>query len=169
MFPGFLVGLFGGMAAAKLAHACRSRGGCGTGFRDGCHGDDARRGCDGDDARRGFRGPWGGPFGGRPPLFHLIHDLNLSRDQWHQVHDILHDLRDTFAQGRADMRASVNPLLGVLAAESFDAAAAETVARGHDATYGRVRGAALTALGRLHAILTPDQRARLRDLLAQRQ
>ncbi len=95
----------------------------------------------------------------------MIHELNLTPEQWHQGHDILHDLRHTLRQGREDLRSSLGPVLSVLAAPDFDQARAEEVARQHDASFGRVRKDALAALERLHRLLTPEQRQRLQRFL----
>jgi Spy/CpxP family protein refolding chaperone len=159
MFHGFLLGVLGGIVAAKLASHCR-RGGCGDG-----PGGSFRRGCGG-----GFGpGPGFGPGFGRFGFFRLVHELNLSPEQWQKGRDILFELRQSLREGRDDLRGSLGPLLSILANGEFDAGRAEELAKQHDASFGRVRKNALSALERLHRLLTPEQRERLRRFVAETQ
>jgi Spy/CpxP family protein refolding chaperone len=152
MFHGFLFGVIGGIAAAKLWKSCR-HGGCGS-WRD---------------MRGGGCGPSGSGLGGRFVFFRLIHELHLTPEQWQQGHEILHELRGNFQKGREDLRSSLGPLLSILAASEFDAKKAEEVAHQHDDAFGRVRANALSALERFHRILTPEQRLRLQRFIAEEQ
>jgi len=152
MFHGFFLGVLGGFAAAKLASSCRSGGGW---ERSHCGGFSAVRG-------HGCGAGWGGRF----TLFRLAHELNLTPEQWHKGRDILLDLRGSVRQGREELRSSLGPLLSILAASEFNAAAAEELARQHDALFGRMRKSALDALAELHRLLTSEQRERLRRFVA---
>jgi Spy/CpxP family protein refolding chaperone len=160
MFHGFFLGILGGIVAAKLASRCRRGGGCG----DGSGGFTSRGGRCG-----GSYGPGFGPGFGRFGFFRLVHELNLSPEQWQQGRDILFELRQSLREGRDDLRGSLGPLLSILANGEFDATRAEEVARQHDASFGRVRKNALGALERLHRMLTPEQRERLRRFVAETQ
>jgi len=169
MFHGFFLGILGGIVAAKLASRCRRSGGCGDGgsgwsFR-------GRHGCGGSygpGPGSGF-GPGFGPGFGRFGFFRLVHELNLSPEQWQQGRDILFELRQSLREGRDDLRGSLGPLLSILANGEFDPARAEEVAKQHDASFGRVRKNAIAALERLHRLLTPEQRDRLRRFVAETQ
>jgi Spy/CpxP family protein refolding chaperone len=163
MFHGFFLGILGGIVAAKLASRCRRGGGCGDGssgwsFR-------GRHGCGGSYGPGSGFGPGFGRFG----FFRLVHELHLSPEQWQQGRDILFELRQSLREGRDDLRGSLGPLLSILASGEFDAARAEEVAKQHDVSFGRVRKNAIVALERLHRLLTPEQRERLRRFVAETQ
>lgn len=167
MFHGFFLGILGGIVAAKIASRCRRGGGCG----DGSSGGSFRGGrCGGSfSPGPGGFGPGFGPDFGRFGFFRLVHELNLSPEQWQQGRDILFELRQSLREGRDDLRGSLGPLLSILANGDFDATRAEEVAKQHDASFGRVRKNALSALERLHRLLTPEQRERLRRFVAETQ
>jgi Spy/CpxP family protein refolding chaperone len=96
------------------------------------------------------RGPWG-----------LLRALELDPRQRHDLRGLFYELRETAAgmRGRDDwMR-----LVEALAQPSFDRAKVEAVAAEKTAAFERLRGQAISAIERAHAILRPDQRAKLAD------
>ncbi len=156
MFHGFLLGVLGGVAAAKLWHGCR-RGdaeghGFGAGFACGNH----FAGCRGE-----------GAFRGRFEMFRLMRELQLTPEQWQSGQEILRDLRSSLQAGRTELRSSLTPLLTLLSETEFDAARAEELAHLQDASYAKVRKEALDALSRLHALLSTTQRERLRRFVSE--
>lgn len=160
MFHGFFLGILGGAVAAKLW----SRGRCGSG--GGCgHGHGGREGW-GPGWRHRHGWGRGGGFGGFG-LFGLLRELNLSPEQWQKGQEILRELRGTLHEGKEELRSSAGPLLSILATEEWNPAKAEEVAKQHDALFGRVRGSGLSALERLHQLLTPEQRERLRRFVSE--
>lgn len=159
MFHGFFLGILGGAVAAKLWSRGRfGRGGCGADGGSGC----------GPGGWRGRRHGWGrgAGFGGFG-MFGLLRELNLSPEQWQKGQEILRELRGTLHQGKDELRGSAGPLLSILATAEWNAARAEEVAKQHDALFGRVRANWLSALERLHSLLTPEQRERLRRFVAE--
>ena len=165
MFPGFLFGILGGMAAAKIVTHLRG-GGCGSyDNAGGCGGRGGWR--RGGWHRHGFGGHAG--FGGFGPwaFFGMVRELELSPQQWRAAQEIFWDLKQTFRKARYSLHESVDPVLSILSEQTFDRARAETVAKQRDASYAQIRDAVLLALERLHAVLTPEQRARLQVLIAE--
>lgn len=160
MFHGFFLGILGGAVAAKLWSRGRFGGGGGCGTDGG--------GCGRGGWRGGHRHGWGrgAGFGGFG-LFGLLHELNLSPEQWQKGQEILRELRGTLHEGKAELRGSAGPLLRILATEEWNGARAEEVAKQHDALFGRVRANGLSALERLHRLLTPEQRERLRRFVSE--
>ena len=94
--------------------------------------------------------PWG-----------LLRALELDGDQREQLRDLFHEVRRS-ARGlrqRDDWRR----LVDVLASPRFDRAKAESVAAEKQAAFERLKAQILSALEQAHAVLRPEQRARLAD------
>jgi Spy/CpxP family protein refolding chaperone len=102
----------------------------------------------------------GGGFGVRRPLRWLAHKLELDDDQTAELATILDDLKTERAQAEVDQRRSMAAFADAVASDTFDAArAAEGGAtRVHSAE--QLRQAVERALGRIHALLRPEQRRR---------
>jgi Spy/CpxP family protein refolding chaperone len=131
--------------------------------------------------QHGFRGmsasapPWAwegedmGPrpdgFGVRRPLRFLAYKLELDEKQIAQLARILDELKTERAQAEVDDRRSQGDLADAVAAEPFDAAKAASGADRRVETAKRLRDAVVRALQQLHAILTPEQRAKLAYLM----
>jgi Spy/CpxP family protein refolding chaperone len=125
---------------------------------------------------RGRGQPWGAPGGGeeegfgggfgvRRPLRFLAHQLGLDERQVAELARVLDDLKTERAQAEVDRRRTVAAFADALAGEAFDTAKA---AEGGDLrvrSAERLRTAVLHALGRMHAILNAEQRARLAYLI----
>ena len=107
----------------------------------------------------------GGSFGVRRPLRFLAYKLELEDHQVTELAAILAELKTERAQAAVDERRSVAALADVIAAEAFDAdkAGAATGERVKSAEV--VQKAVAKALGRIHALLEPEQRTKLAYLL----
>ena len=113
----------------------------------------------------GGGGPGGGPFGVRRPLRFLAYKLELDDAQITKLAEILSELKTERAQAAVDDRRALAAFADAVAAETFDAAKA-----GEGASM-RARGAeqlsrtVVAALGRIHALLSPEQRSRFAYLI----
>jgi hypothetical protein len=109
--------------------------------------------------------PEGGGFGVRRPLRFLAYKLELDEQQVNELAKILNELKTERAQAEVDQRRTVAAFADALAGEQFDDAKAGEGAtlRVHSAE--RLKNAVTTALGRIHAILSPEQRNRLAYLI----
>jgi len=106
-----------------------------------------------------------GSFGVRRPLRFLAHKLDLDERQVAELARILDELKTERAQAEVDRRRTVAALADAVGSDAFDAAKA---AEGGDLrvkSAERLRNAVLKALERIHAILNPEQRARLAYLI----
>jgi Spy/CpxP family protein refolding chaperone len=116
-----------------------------------------------DDGEFGPGG--GGAFGVRRPLRFLAYKLQLDDTQVGQLAQILSELKTERAQSAVDHRRTVSAFADAVAAESFDAARAAEGAELRLKSAERLRDAVVKALGAIHALLRPDQRARLAYLI----
>jgi Spy/CpxP family protein refolding chaperone len=107
----------------------------------------------------------GGPFGVRRPLRFLAQKLELSQKQVDDLAKVLSDLKTERAQVAVDQRRTTSAFADAIAEDTFDAAKVESVANERVKSQERLRGALVSALRRIHALLTPDQRSRLAYLL----
>ncbi len=119
---------------------------------------------------RGFSegGPeegFGGGFGVRRPLRFLAHQLGLDERQVADLARILDDLKTERAQAEVDRRRTIAALADALAGDTFDAAKAAEAGELRVQSAARLRDAVITALGRMHTALNPEQRARLAYLI----
>jgi Spy/CpxP family protein refolding chaperone len=143
--------------------------GCGADFGRAAHGDDAWRG-------RGESGQWahrfgedgselGGAFGVRRPLRYLAYKLRLDDDQVSELARILDELKTERAQAEVDRRRSLGAFADALGEASFDRDRAFEGASLRVQSATRLRDAVVAALGKLHSLLDPEQRARLAYLI----
>ena len=144
---------------------CRPSAGCGTGTWS--RWDDTARGRwddrhaspgEGDDLG-------GGAFGVRRPLRFLAFKLGLDERQVSELARILNALKTERAQAEVDARRTMAGLADAVEAVSFDAKAAAEAAAVRVRSAERLRDAVTKALGELHALLDPEQRARLAYLI----
>jgi Spy/CpxP family protein refolding chaperone len=122
--------------------------------------------------RRWSHGGWeashddgGGAFGVRRPLRFLAYKLELDEKQVGELAKILNELKTERAQADVDQRRTVAAFADALGAEAFDAAKAGEAADLRVKTAERLKQAVTTALARIHAILSPDQRQQLAYLI----
>lgn len=107
----------------------------------------------------------GGSFGVRRPLRFLAYKLDLDEGQVTELAAILHDLKTERAQADVDNRRTTSALADAVASESFDEAKAQSAAGERVKSTERVQAAVTRALGRIHALIRPEQRAKLAYLL----
>ena len=107
----------------------------------------------------------GGSFGVRRPLRFLAYKLDLDEGQVTELAAILHDLKTERAQADVDHRRTTSALADAVASESFDEAKAQSAAGERVKSTERVQAAVTRALGRIHALIRPEQRAKLAYLL----
>lgn len=115
-----------------------------------------------DDAPFGFGG---GHFGVRRPLRFLAYRLDLDDAQVAELAKILDEIKTERAQAAVDHRRALSAFADAIAGESFDEAKARSGAEIRLQSATRLRDAVVTALGRLHRLLEPEQRARLAYLV----
>jgi len=151
---------------AAFWHA-RRHGSCGEGASFGSHGGGpwhgGRHGHSHGDGGGDDLG--GGNFGVRRPLRFLAYKLDLEDAQVTELAAILAELKTERAQAAVDERRSTTALADVIAAETFDPAKAKSVTGDRVRSTERVEEAVAKALGRIHALLKPEQRVKLAYLL----
>lgn len=168
MFPGFFSWYqrhhHGQAEACHLNQGCGQdavrHSGCGPrsasfggpGFRGG-----ASRGADCDQDSGGF--------GVRRPLRFLAYKLELEEAQVAQLAAILDALKTERAQAAVDHRRTIAAFAEAIDAEVLDAAKVKACGDIRVQSAERLRDAVGTALGKLHAMLDPEQRRRLSYLL----
>jgi Spy/CpxP family protein refolding chaperone len=107
----------------------------------------------------------GGGFGVRRPLRFLAFKLDLKDPQVTELAAILSDLKTERAQAAVDHRRTTASLADAVAAESFDEAKVKAAADQRVKSDEVVQAAVVRALGRIHALLEPEQRSKLAYLL----
>ena len=122
--------------------------------------------------RREWRRAWaygmaggGGAFGVRRPLRFLAYKLQLEEAQIGELAKILDEIKTERAQAAVDHRRALSTFADAISGEVFDRAKAEGGAKMRLDSADRLRAAVVTALGRLHELLDPSQRARLAYLI----
>ena len=144
-------------------HDWRSHAGCGSG------GWRSHRDPDGWNERQAAPGDFGefgaGAFGVRRPLRFLAYKLHLDEHQVAELARILNVLKTERAQAEVDARRAMAGLADAVAGATFDPQAAGDAATVRVRSAERLRDAVLKALADLHALLDPDQRARLAYLI----
>jgi len=149
---------------ARRSAACGEGVGCGPqGGGHGWHGHGhgeryEAAGGGGDDVG-------GGGFGVRRPLRYLAFKLDLSEAQVTELAAILSELKTERAQAAVDHRRTTSALAEAVAAESFDEAKVKGAAGQRVKSDELVQAAVVRALGRIHALLSPEQRSKLAYLL----
>ncbi len=137
MIP-FILGAVGGFTAVRLIHRFRARGHWHHGH--GHH-----------------------HFG--PRGFFALRRLGLDRAQREQVRSIFGDVKRTLHEARADRARGFRAAARAVSDPAFDRARVEAEADRFGEAFTRVRAAVVDGLERVHAVLTPEQRERLRDLM----
>jgi Spy/CpxP family protein refolding chaperone len=151
----------------------RHHGGCGEGEGFGPHAGFGHR-----HGPPGHHGPFGGGpggggeddaggggFGVRRPLRFLAFKLELDDSQVTELAAILDELKIERAQAAVDHRRTTSALADAVGAESFDENKAREATGERVKSADRVQAAVARALGRIHALLEPEQRAKLAYLL----
>lgn len=118
----------------------------------------------GEDDAAGF-GFGGGSFGVRRPLRYLSYKLELDEAQVSELARILDEIKTERAQAAVDHRRALAAFADAISGEAFDREKAEAGAKLRLESADRLRVAVVTALGRLHDLLRPEQRSRLAYLI----
>jgi Spy/CpxP family protein refolding chaperone len=115
-----------------------------------------------DPGQFGFAG---GSFGVRRPLRFLAYKLQLDEKQVGDLARILDEIKTERAQAAVDHRRAISVFADAIEGDVFDEAKAGSGAELRLESAKRLRGAVLSALGRLHKLLDSEQRARLAYLI----
>ncbi|MEO8381291.1 MAG: periplasmic heavy metal sensor [Acidobacteriota bacterium] len=107
-------------------------------------------------------------FGLLGHLRHVRQQLDLTDQQAEQIRTIAADLRAQNAQYRDQLRGGRKGVADVLLANPADVAAAQAVLDQRAATERLVKQNRLNATAKALGVLSADQRARLRTLIAER-
>lgn len=107
----------------------------------------------------------GGPFGVRRPLRFLAWKLELQEAQVSEMAAILDALKIERAQAAVDDRRVLSAFADLVAGESFDESKAGEVVELRARSAERLQQQVVKALGRIHALLEPEQRARFAYLI----
>lgn len=107
----------------------------------------------------------GGGFGVRRPLRFLAWRLQLDETQVTEFAKILSDLKTERAQGEVDDRRALTAFADAVSGESFDEAKAKAAADERVKSLERIQVQVVHALGRIHALLQPEQREKLAYLI----
>jgi Spy/CpxP family protein refolding chaperone len=118
--------------------------------------------------RRRFRGRFHGRprFGGPGRLFWLMRELELDRRQKREIWQVVSDVRHAIGELRFGKLQSLDVVADAIASETFDRATVEAEAARQGDVFAQARARVIAALERIHAILTPEQRERLRFILS---
>ena len=146
MFPAMM----GGWWHEHRRGCCEGFGrghGRGFGMHGGGHGDD------------------GASFGVRRPLRYLAYRLQLDERQTAELARILDELKTERAQVTVDERRAASAFADALAADALDAGKLGEAAASRVRSAERLRDAVVTALGRIHGLLDPEQRKHLAFLI----
>jgi Spy/CpxP family protein refolding chaperone len=115
------------------------------------------------------RGHWGdgseGGFGVRRPLRVLAYKLGLDDKQIAELARLLDEVKTERAQAEVDDRRTLAEFADALAGDAFDTAKATSAGDRRVASATKLRDAVLRFLQQIHAILNPEQRARLAYLI----
>ena len=101
----------------------------------------------------------------RRPLRFLAHKLDLDEKQVSELAHLLNELKTERAQAAVDHRRTVAGFADVIAGETFDEVKAGAVAAERVKSADRLREALVKALGRIHALLRVEQRAKFAYLI----
>jgi Spy/CpxP family protein refolding chaperone len=158
MYPGFI--------PRWRSQRCESRARAGAGYGEaeprGWHRGFASAAGEEESGQFGFGG---GAFGVRRPLRFLAYKLELEEAQVAELAKILDEIKTERAQAAVDHRRALSAFAEAISGGTFDEARAGAGAKLRVDSAERLRNAVVAALGRLHALLTPDQRSRLAYLI----
>ena len=157
MYPGFI--------PRWRSRRCESRAGAEAGYG---HGEGWHRGfaySAAGEEESGQFGFGGGAFGVRRPLRFLAYKLELEEAQVAELARILDEIKTERAQAAVDHRRALSAFAEAVSGEAFDESRAGAGAKLRVDSADRLRSAVVSALSRLHALLTPEQRAKLAYLI----
>ena len=132
-------------------------GRCGPGGGGGGGGEDASGGSDFD----GF----GGGFGVRRPLRFLAHRLGLDEAQIAELATVLDELKIERAQAAVDHRRTTSAFADAVLGDKLDEGKLGEIRQDRVKSAERLQASVARAIGRIHALLTAEQRKKLAYLL----
>jgi Spy/CpxP family protein refolding chaperone len=106
-----------------------------------------------------------GAFGVRRPLRFLSFKLDLDEEQVSKLAAVLDDLKTERAQAAVDLRRSTSAIADAISGEALDADKLKGATGDRVKSAERLRDAVATGITKIHAILTPEQRARFAYLI----
>jgi Spy/CpxP family protein refolding chaperone len=106
-----------------------------------------------------------GSFGVRRPLRFLAYKLGLAEPQITEMAAILDELKTERAQAAVDDRRTMSGFADAMTGEAFDEKKATEGAALRERSADRLAAAVVKALGRIHRMLTPEQRERFAYLI----
>jgi Spy/CpxP family protein refolding chaperone len=107
----------------------------------------------------------GGSFGVRRPLRFLAWKLELDEAQVAELARVLADLKTERAQAEVDQRRTLTAFADALQGATFDETKAGEGAALRVKSASSLRDAVLTALRKIHAVLSEEQRAKFAYLI----
>lgn len=113
----------------------------------------------------GGHGDEGGPFGVRRPLRFLAYRLELDEKQTEAIARIIDELKTERAQVAVDERRAVSAFADALEGDALDTARLGEAGASRVRSAERLRDAVVKALGRIHAVLAPEQRKQFAFLI----
>jgi len=173
MHPAFVAFWRGGRSGScgpEEAHGHGRRawfgGHCGPGGRGhGGHGHGGHEGSDDPSGGGDFDGFGGGNFGVRRPLRFLAHKLELDDTQVAELATILDELKIERAQAAVDHRRTTSAFADAVLGEKLDESKIEQIRQDRVKSSERLQASVARSLGRIHALLGPEQRKKLAYLL----
>jgi Spy/CpxP family protein refolding chaperone len=104
-------------------------------------------------------------LGVRRPLRFMAWKLGLDERQVAELATVLNELKTERAQAAVDERRTLTAFADAVAGETFDEARAGEAAGQRVKSGERLQAMVAKALGRIHALLSPEQRGRLAYLI----
>jgi Spy/CpxP family protein refolding chaperone len=101
----------------------------------------------------------------RRPLRFLSFKLDLDEEQVSKLAAVLDDLKTERAQAAVDLRRSTSAIADAISGEALDAERLKGATGERVKSAERLRDAVATAITKIHAILTPEQRGRFAYLI----
>lgn len=150
---------------AHGAYGERAWASCGAGAEAGAAGPGWSSHTERQSAADGCGDSVGGGFGVRRPLRFLAFKLQLSDSQVGEFARILNELKTERAQADVDDRRALAALADAVSGGTFEEARATQAAAQRVQSTQRLQDVVVKALGRIHALLNPEQRANLAYLI----
>ncbi len=107
----------------------------------------------------------GGSFGVRRPLRFLAHRLDLGEEQIMKLARILDEIKTERAQAAVDDRRALADFADALSGDPFDTSKAAAASQRRVDSNQRLGAVLVRSLEQIHALLDPEQRARLAHLI----
>jgi hypothetical protein len=156
-------GMMAWWRAQQHGGAC-GEGACATGEGGGGHHHHWRGGHGGGAFAAPEQDDFGG-FGVRRPLRFLAHKLELEDGQMTELARILNELKTERAQAAVDHRRSTAAIADAISGDALDSKKLSDAAADRVKSAEKLRDAVVNAIGRIHAVLNNEQRAKLAYLI----